>query len=184
MATPVGHSLLGLTMLYVLSKEKDLGALRWYALSVFAANAADLDFIPGLIVGDTNAYHQMGSHSIFAALLFGVIVVLLAFKSQVLKLRIFLISASCYATHLLLDYFVRDSREPIGIPLAWPFFDAHWTSPVSIFYGVKHGVPGDSASEFFTQVFSLQNVFAIGREVSFVLPIFLLVMVIKYKRRH
>ncbi len=142
-----------------------------------AANAADLDFIPGLLIGNINQFHQGASHSLLAAVLFGGIVTLMMRPFCAMAVRIGMVSVGLYASHLFLDFFSRDIRAPFGQPLLWPFSSEHFISPWSIFGGVQHGVPGDDVSTFLAQLFSWHNLGVLGLEVLLLLPILLLVWI-------
>jgi hypothetical protein len=54
MPSPVGHSLMGFIIYHVSARR--LLAHRWrlIGLYLFAANTPDLDFIPGLVLGNLN----------------------------------------------------------------------------------------------------------------------------------
>jgi inner membrane protein len=179
LATPIGHSILGICILRIAGKNPSANVWLWYGFAIFAANAPDFDFLPGLIVGDINLFHQGPSHSIVAALIFGLLSMLLSPLFKVSKLTMMTVGSLSYASHLLLDYFVLDRRPPFGIPLAWPFTDQHWASPVSLFYGIKHGNPGDGMGAFLEHVFSFHNLAAVGKEFVYTMPFLVIAWFIK-----
>jgi len=181
-ATPIGHGLLGIAVLSLLNRQTTTNTLPWYCFAVFAANAADLDFIPGLLLGDINQYHQGPSHSLFAACLFGVASMLLAPVLKLERITLGMVSTLIYSSHLVLDMFGQDRREPFGIPVGWPLFDDVWKAPYELFHGIQHGQRGDSLYEFLQQVFSLHNVVAIGKEIIIITPILLLTLLWHRKR--
>lgn len=167
MATPIGHSLAG-GIVFQQFRHKPY---RWKLLflTVFAANAADLDFLPGIVIGKPSLYHHGPSHSIFAALVFGFLIALIfriTIKENLLKL--FIISAGAYATHLILDYFTIDTRLPYGMPLFWPFLNKYFYSPILIFLDVQRG---GSLSTFVPEFLVKHNLLAIAREIAILLPI-------------
>ena len=41
-----------------------------------------------------------------------------------------------WGSHLLLDYFGRDTHPPIGIPLLWPFSGGYFKSPWALFLDI------------------------------------------------
>jgi inner membrane protein len=140
---------------------------------VFAANAADLDFIPGLLVGDVNRYHQSLSHSFLFALLFGFFSLVFfhgreGSVTQILATRFLL-----YGSHLLIDYSSQDGSTPLGIPLLWPVSNRHFISPWPIFYGVRHGVPGEDFSALPGHLCSWENVRALSSEMMVLVPVLL-----------
>src|SRR5687767_13245479 len=71
MPSPVGHSLMG-AIIYRGAGGR-VGRSQWPLLAacLFAANAPDLDFLPGLFVGDLRLFHHGPSHSIAFAFVFG-----------------------------------------------------------------------------------------------------------------
>ena len=73
MPSPVAHTLIGLTAANVVLKHKLYQSLLWLLFVVFAANAADLDFLAGWYFNDINRFHHGISHSIGMAFIFAVI---------------------------------------------------------------------------------------------------------------
>lgn len=151
------------------------GAPAWLAaaLAVFAASAPDLDFVPGILVGDANRFHQGASHSLAAAALFGITVYLLARFVGASGGRLAVVGFLAYASHLLLDFFTQDKRAPFGIPLFWPVSSESFLAPWPVFGGVKHGVPGDSIETVLSYIFSLANVATVAVEVVVLAPVLL-----------
>jgi inner membrane protein len=147
---------------------------RWYVFCAVAANAPDLDFLPGLFIGDVNRFHQSASHSLVAALIFGAAAALVVLPSRRSFARIGLAGVALYSSHLLLDLFCEDKRAPLGIPLLWPFSSQHFTAPWSVFEGVKHGVSGEDLSAFVSHVLSWANVGAVALEMVILSPLLLL----------
>lgn len=142
MATPIGHSLAGLTALATAPRCRVMPLL---VLAVVMANAADLDFLPGLFVGMPALYHHGITHSLGCAVLTslaGALVLRRFGASFGVAFRIALIA---YASHLALDLVGPDSRPPSGIPLFWPLSDRHFISPVSILPGVFHAPRTDAS---------------------------------------
>lgn len=176
MATPVGHSLIGLALGRLATRVVPVPgtAWRWYVLFLLAANAPDLDFIPGLLVGDINRFHQGITHSLVAMLFFGGI---FAGFSRWLAAPVWpvtLAGIAAYGSHLLLDLFCQDSRVPVGIPLLWPFSDESFTASWIVFPGVAHGIPGDDMAVVLVEIFSLKNLAAIGIELTIMMPVLML----------
>jgi len=137
--TPIGHSLTGLLVFGALTRPE---AWRPVPLAVAAAAgvAADLDFLPGLLFGEPSRFHQGATHSLAAALAFGVLTGAVV-RPAVLgppgrRMALF---ALLYASHLLLDLFAVDTSAPVGIPLLWPLSEAALHAPVSLFADVHHG---------------------------------------------
>lgn len=153
MASPLAHTLLGFTLYNLWPAEiRDLQVRPWlvYGLVTIASLAPDLDFIPGLLLGDPSRYHQTFSHSLgtalVLALIFGALLGLFktgpswASWSGLLLLLV--------GSHLLLDFFTEDYRPPIGFPLFWPFSETPHTSPIPIF---PHTIRNFNRPDFWSQ---------------------------------
>lgn len=170
MSTPIGHGLFGLC-LSAAKGDVVRRRLRWVLLALFIPITPDLDFMPGVIVGDANRYHQQISHSLAAAVAVGV------FAALVLRTRtpnwrrdgsyVFVL----YLSHLIMDFFVYDGRPPYGQPLLWPVVDAHFQSPWTPLRGIRHGVPGQDFAGVVHEIVSVQNVRAVGREILFTITV-------------
>lgn len=173
MATPVGHTIIGLGLGSASSRARPTAA--WLVFAAFAACAPDLDFLPGLLAGDINRYHQLASHSLTATLLFGAVSGLaggyLRRDRRGMNWAIALAAALFYGSHLVVDLFTTDVRAPYGIPLFWPFYGGHFMAPWTPFGGVRHGVPGDPLMVFLSELFSVHNLIAIGVEVALLGPV-------------
>src|SRR5262245_58069994 len=78
MSSPFGHSTMGYIIYRATPRPGGLPRCRLVVLYLFAANAPDLDFLPGFLVGDPNLYHHGVSHSIGFASLFALVMGLLS----------------------------------------------------------------------------------------------------------
>jgi membrane-bound metal-dependent hydrolase YbcI (DUF457 family) len=133
MATPLGHLLCGGAIGAALSPAEDarLGAV----MGAFLGAAADLDFVPGLLLGNPARFHHLGSHSLlFAALAAGCA----ALVARSARWRWSLMVGLAYGSHLLLDCVTFDPSLPHGIPILWPFSSRLFASPVPLLPGVWH----------------------------------------------
>lgn len=176
MSTPMGHSLLGLIAGQLVKPETIRLQPNWLLLSVIAGNAADLDFLPGLLSGDLNRYHHQASHSILVALLVGLLVWCLLLRCSHQAGRAGLLTTLAYGSHLLVDYLTADYRPPLGIPLFWPFSPDYFLSPYILLDGVRHGMPGDSSLTSLLQIVSWQNLQLLMLETTLFLPPLLLLL--------
>lgn len=81
MPSPVGHTLAGLCG-YVVAQGHVAPDRRGWLLtgSVVLANLPDLDFLPGLLLGDPMYFHRQGRHSITTAIIVGLVVSALAMR--------------------------------------------------------------------------------------------------------
>ena len=174
MPSPLGHGLIGLTIYRATSGP---GSQDWRtaALSVLAANAPDLDFVPGLLTGELGRYHHGPSHSLIFALLFGLVCTVLFTR----KIYFFWMGFGLYASHILLDYLVKDPSPPFGVPLFWPFSYEYYMAPVTLYRPFNY--PSTFAEPIFSTLVSLHNFITMLLELSFLLP--LLVFVSWFKKR-
>ena len=169
MCTPIGHSLVGYS---VLSHESGLGIRsRWIMfLHVLAlANLPDIDFLFGWARGNPNAYHHLWTHSLIFALLAGGLygaVYTLFLRRDGIKAGGF--AAGIVLSHLVLDFFSKDTREPCGMPLFWPFSNKFLLSPVTIFQDVHKA---SSNSTFLGSLFCWHNLWTILLEVAVLSPV-------------
>ena len=171
MASPVGHLLLALSCTGLRKCSTDPPPALFWLVIVTACWAPDLDFIPGMLVGEPNRYHHGASHSLTGALLFASAVVLGFRRSTGISIRLGGVAFLAYASHLLGDWLTVDLGTPIGIPVFWPLSDIHFISPVTIFQNIQHGAEGIGPTGFLVEVFSMANVLAIGWELVITLPI-------------
>jgi len=170
MATPLGHGLIGLAMARAGQPASGPSLRAWALFGAVAANAPDFDFIPGLLVGDPNRFHQLGSHSLLAVVMFALAAGLFARRWPGQWLPVALWSGGFYASHLVLDMLTFDGRPPYGLPLFWPWSADHFIAPVTPLHGVRHGVPGDGLLTVFGNIFSGYNLKVIGAELLLVGP--------------
>lgn len=138
MPTPVGHAMAGVAVgLLVAGSPRDPRWSRYgrmlnelplrKAIVVFFSLGvlADIDFLFGA--------HSMYTHSVGAAMLIGVLAVVMA---RGLGMRFALASASAYGSHVLLDWLGSDSVEPLGVMALWPFSERFFLSDRFWFYPV------------------------------------------------
>jgi hypothetical protein len=99
------------------------------AFFTFAATAADIDYLPGVLVGNPLLFHQSITHSLAFAFIFGLVVALAAkaFKKYSF-FKLFLLSSAVYATHPLLDLFT----SPV-VSLLWPFHPVDLAQQFTLF---------------------------------------------------
>ncbi len=170
MPSPVGHSLAGWVIASFRSRSLKPVNLKRIGLYAFIANAPDLDFIPGAMMGQPNLYHHGISHSIGAGLLFaGAAAFVIKLQSGGRLLREFGYMLALYGSHLVLDLLSMDGRPPFGIPILWPFSGHYFMIP--ILPPVKHSVLDHATmAQFLADVFSLHNLYVIGLEIALTVP--------------
>jgi len=172
MATTVGHSLLGYTLYLTFYKDYRLFK-NWkiIALYVFTANAPDLDFIPGIFIGNANRFHHGISHTLGFSLLFALCMYMIPrFRTK----KDFAIFFSLYFGHVVIDFLTADTSAPFGVMLFWPFTQKYFISSFSLFSDIHH--------LFLSDLFDLHNIQAMAREVAIFLPIIVLLVFIHQKR--
>lgn len=151
MATPLGHMLAGAAVGSVSDRP---GPTRARLLvGALAGGAADLDFIPGVLIGDPGRYHHAFSHSLTFALLAAVLVGL-SFASR--RISWAGLAGGAYVSHLVLDYLTFDPSPPQGIPWFWPLSDAYFSASPSLLPRVIHSS---------MSIFNLHNVLVAGMEL-------------------
>jgi inner membrane protein len=174
MATPIGHALAGYAVYLAGTSLKSRRTILFW-LCLLMAIAPDFDFIPGILQGQPNLYHQGLSHSLGAGLLVSVAAALIISKGAMWKNWSLLFVA--YASHLALDFFAPDGRPPYGQPLFWPISNEYYFAPTSLqlLWGVHHAKATSAATtEWLSGILQLRNLRAISIEVLVTLPVILL----------
>jgi inner membrane protein len=120
MATPLGHALAGVAVGVLITGRRPLTS-PGKDLLIFAAlaQAPDLDFIPGLIIGQPGAFHHGLSHSLGASLVVGLLAAWWG-RRRSDAFRWGLVGASICFAQVLVDALTLDTTAPIGVPLWWP----------------------------------------------------------------
>lgn len=176
MPTPVGHTLLGLSVYIVWCKNITQWLRQWRLILwvIFCSNLPDFDLVPGLFVNDLSRYHQTYTHTLgFALLVWLITFIVLKIKKAENYFSISFLSFLVVYINIILDAFNYDSRPPIGIQLFWPISGAYF-NVLPIFYAVPHSYLSDVISSPFIQ--------AVVREVMILSVPFLLLLYIKMKR--
>jgi inner membrane protein len=171
-ASPIGHALSG----YAIGRIGGRGGAPglWIGCAALAV-APDLDFVPGILVGQPALYHQDASHSLWVALAVSLLAALALCRGRHLLLRRWAIFFSAYASHLVIDLFGPDGRPPIGIPLFWPWSDAAYLFPVALLPGIQHAESTTTeTAAWIASILSWYNVKAILIEMALVAPLLLL----------
>jgi hypothetical protein len=138
--SPIAHATIGYAVYRLYSahypeenKYKIGPTPRLLIATVGLSLLPDLDFLPGLLVGDFDRYHNAISHSLFL----GVLVALFTgtFMWLVGRSHFFFwfgLTLLCYELHVIMDFFI-DGR---GVMLLWPLSPDRLKSPVKLFYGL------------------------------------------------
>jgi membrane-bound metal-dependent hydrolase YbcI (DUF457 family) len=175
MPTPLAHGVAGYAAARTI--RQDWRSWRFLALAFVIASLPDLDFIPGILIGDAGAFHRRATHSVFAAFVFTVPLVILLWKlgPRMVDARTdrspspgapsapgfaawYGFVVAIYASHLLLDLVSLDLVDNSGLQLAWPFTNAYFSAPLPLpaalsgFFDLRFGPTGGA---FFRTLFSL-----------------------------
>lgn len=131
MASPIAHTLVGLTLgaaafLPHGSGGEMLGAVRrrWRGLlgCGVLSNAPDVDYLFGLFTGHFNAYHQYHTHTVgfVGAVVLGVWGMWMRRVPGPAAGRLVFLAVVAFS-HLLIDLVSGDTGAPYGIMALWPF---------------------------------------------------------------
>ena len=174
MSSPVGHSLMGYCI-YLLAARRGTEQNRPSpGFCVLASNAADLDLLPGLLMGSPLIYHKDGiSHSLVFALVFALACSGLLARCQHGRLqRRFCLYGALYGSHIMLDY-LGAGRE---IPFFWPIDSTPYTAAFGFLprFDMAYHAP---SLEFLISLFSLRNLWVVGIEILALLPGIILIKI-------
>ena len=145
MPLPIAHSAFGFGCFLVFGNAFDREASRGEkvllaGVCVAAANVPDLDFVPGILIGDPGRFHHGPSHSLTAALVGGLLLSFLLVKmlrGRISSSKIWICCSCSLLFHPFLDYFSMDTSEPYGVPLFWPLVETYFISPISLFLDIQ-----------------------------------------------
>jgi len=146
MPLPIAHSLLGGAVCVASDRDGARAGYGRLALAVVLANGADIDYLPGMLVGDPHRFHRMAAHSLGWAVLVAVLAAWLVrrgwFHGWPLRpgwpsgaAGTALIVALLWASHVLLDSLNADFSEPVGMMMFWPL-SYSWVPSIPLFYNI------------------------------------------------
>jgi membrane-bound metal-dependent hydrolase YbcI (DUF457 family) len=186
MSSPFGHSIPGYLFAAYESRTLKVHNAKKILFYMFLANAPDLDFLPGIMMGMPNLFHHGISHSLGAGVLFSLMVTFLIGRKENSYKRLFMVCFSLYCSHLFLDYVSMDGRTPIGIPLFWPLSNEYLIFPHPILPPIMHsGLDHATIGQFLANLFSIHNLLVVLLESAAMTPFLLILMVLKrYRERH
>lgn len=119
MPSPIGHLLAGAAV-YTGGTNRDTRSTALLAIALVGSMVPDLDFVPGILIGNMREFHHGISHSLAFAVLFGgVIFALVHAMDRALANRAAAFAFLAYASHVVLD-FVSVNTGTLGVPLLWP----------------------------------------------------------------
>jgi inner membrane protein len=174
MPSPIGHSLLGCGF-YTAFRSSNGHDLKLIGLCLFAANAADMDFVPGLLIGDPNRFHHGISHSLGVAVLFATACSAFRLMGPSFWSNVGFFF-SLYFSHVAIDYFSIDNGFPYGVMVFWPLTNEYYIAPFAFLPDIRRS---SMAGEFFESLFTLHNLWAVTVESILISPILLVIWAVK-----
>lgn len=168
MPTPVGHSLAGLAVQLAAGERDRRRMLLAAACLVAIANLPDIDFLPGYLAGEPRAFHWGPTHSFAAALLVGTASGFLARRLFGGFLPAFTLTATAYASHVILDLLLGPGAPSQGLQAFWPFTTEPVSAPWAVFLMFPHSVDGAGPIRM---LFSSAVLPLILRELTIMLPV-------------
>ena len=130
------------------------------------AAAPDLDLLFGS--------HRMFTHSVGAVLLVGIVAAVVAVRIRRPAIRVALMCAGAYATHLVLDWLAADSLPPFGLQAFWPFSHAWVISGWDLFRQTER-------RHFLSPATIWVNLLSVVQEVAILGPVAVAVWLIRVK---
>jgi len=177
MPSPVGHALGGLAVAWsadlvapvrqgAATTDRERAATRLALACMVLAVVPDLDLLFRV--------HRTFTHSLSAVALVAAASVLAAARLHRSTLRLSLVCAAAYGTHLLLDWMAADAYFPYGIQLLWPV-SRHWfISGWDLFAQTERRHP-------FSRATLAINVPAVAREVAILGPLVAALWLVRVK---
>ncbi len=182
MPTPIAHSLAGMIFgilkflpdgIGFKSACRTIWQKKWiFLLCIVLANAPDIDYVFGIFSGNWNKFHQMATHSFLFILVVSSVIYFVLKKRRIEKdhfsfIFIFLLMLS----HIVMDFFGRDTSFPIGLPLLFPFSCNYFHSSLEIFPAVRKKTLAD--------LFDMHNMRVILFEILLIVPFLFLALIMK-----
>jgi inner membrane protein len=161
MPTTIAHTIAGYAAGDVTGGRR---ARPWWVILLLAlllANLPDVDFLPGLLMGDARAFHRGATHTLLAAVVVGVVFALVAGRRERGYGRAFVFAFALYSSHLVLDAITPDTSGLAGIQLFWPFSDVFVSAPIPLPPAIRTFIDlrlGDGGSTFFSRLLSLRAI--------------------------
>jgi inner membrane protein len=172
MPSPIGHTIAGFCGYFLAPKgwipKPQLNTLL---ASIVIANLPDIDILPGLLLGNPTLFHRQATHSITASLLVGAMVSMLARWRQpsVNLIKVGAWTTALYFSHIFLDMLVTDPSPPRGLQLFWPFSDAYFIFPITVFGGFDYF---DPEIGMIRSMLAVNNLMTVIRELMLMLPVY------------
>ena len=169
MPSPVGHTLAGICGYLVARGHVPLHRRRWLLIgSVSLAILPDLDFLPGLLLGDLRTFHHQASHSLTAVVIVSLLLGCLARRWNLKGMAWGIWGGGLYLSHIVLDLLVNDPSTPFGVQLLWPFSETYFISPITPFASFDYF---NQTIGILSSLFSVHNLNTIIKEIVLMAPL-------------
>jgi membrane-bound metal-dependent hydrolase YbcI (DUF457 family) len=165
MALPIAHATAGYLLHRLDRRGSRFGGWPRALTYMAIGNLPDADFLLGFVTGHPGHYHRGFSHTVLAAVVFGATAgALLAWRIRDRWLSAAAMLATVYGSHLLLDALTIDERGPAGAQFFWPFSDAYYVFPFTVFTEII--IDGTSRLGFLGTVFAWPTLVVLVREIA------------------
>jgi len=181
MPSPIGHCLAGVAAAWTVDLVPGDRAWRSAppASSFYARAGGTLTLACGALGGAADldllwGGHRAHTHGVGAVIFVALFAAALAVNARRPVVRVTVMCAAAYATHILLDWLGADDFAPYGIRALWPFSDRWFISGLDLFRVTQRF--------YMTRGEAIRtNVLAIGQEVLIVGPILVAVWLLRAK---
>jgi membrane-bound metal-dependent hydrolase YbcI (DUF457 family) len=185
MASPIGHALAGIAVAWGADLVPGTRAWRiappsasWYeragngltlACAALAA-APDLDLFFG-------RFHRTMTHSFFSVAIVALVAALVTTRAQLPRgatVRVVIMCAGAWATHLLVDWLSADQSVPRGLQLLWPFDGRWFISGWDVFIGSER-------RQLLSAATMKRNMQAVAQEFAILMPFVIVLWLVRVK---
>jgi inner membrane protein len=200
MPSPVGHALAGVAVAWAADLAPGRRAWRTTdsTTSLFARMGGTLTLVCGVLAAAPDldllflSRHRAMTHSLGAVIVIFIVATAVTGwvtrlsspdlpgsglepqRSGLPVLRIGLMCAAAYGSHLILDWLSVDTTRPYGLQALWPFSDAWYISGLDWF-------PGTERRDILSLVAFRTNLIAISHEAAILLPVLGLLWPVRVK---
>lgn len=196
MPLPVAHSLAGGSLFVGLDADGRHLSWKRALLAIILANAPDLDFLPGMLIGDPNRFHHGPSHSLGMAVFVAVLAAGVAALGYRWPLRrggsaprgagsavagTAMIVGLLWTSHILLDAVTADLLPPYGVPLLWPLSSEYFLFWPWFPHVLRIAGPS-GAGAFLMSLLNAHNLWAATVEILTLAPVLVLVAWIRRRK--
>jgi membrane-bound metal-dependent hydrolase YbcI (DUF457 family) len=137
---------------------------RRAALFMFLGSLPDLDFLVGFVFGRPGMFHRGVSHTVLAAVVFGVAVGMVQhWRGRERFWSATVAFGGAYLSHLVVDFFTIDHRPPLGGQFLWPLSAEYFMAPVSVFGEIL--IDGRTRADFLRTVVAWPTIGVLAREL-------------------